>query len=144
LTRVFSSTVRILVKVGSAALLLLLSVSISQAAPDSRRSAAVCEAHAKAVRKLVRHPKAFGGPLAKVQRGPIRTDLTARLHRHQRAVLDGDDAAIQNDTPAAHLDADERPVFGLRPLGVLVGSIHFHARTRAFSPRSPRGPPTAA
>ena len=58
--------------------------------------------------------------------------------------FDDDDAAIQNDTPAAHLDADERPVFGLRPLGVLAGPLDFHARSRAFSPRSPRGPPTAA
>ena len=104
----------------------------------------MCDAHAKTGRRLIRHSKSFGGPLAKVQRGPIRTDLTARLHRHERATLDDDDAAIQNDTPAAHLDADERPVFGLRPLGGLVGSLDFRPRTRAFSPRSPRGPPTAA
>ena len=53
-------------------------------------------------------------------------------------------AAIQNDAPAANIDADVRATPTLRPLGLLVGPLDWQPRTRPFSPKSPRGPPLTA
>ena len=141
-----SSPARISIAAGSVALLGLLSAaSAAEAAPGYRRASEICDAHTTAVRKLPRHPKSFGGPVAHTPRGLIRlADLTHRLQRGTRANLNDDDAAIQNDAPAARIAADERPTLGLRPLGVLLRPLDLHALTRAFSPRSPRGPPFSA
>jgi len=69
------------------------------------------------------------------------SDATARLQRGTRANLDDDDEAIQSDASAARIDADDRPVPALRPLGLLHGSVIPLPRLHTFSPRSPRGPP---
>jgi len=123
----------------------LLSVSLAQAAStqDHRGTGARCDERSTTLRKLIRHAKSFGGPLA---RRPQRalfglTDVTAVFQRGACADMDDDDAAIQNDAPAANIDADGRATPRLQPLGLLVGPLDWRPRTRAFSPRSPRGPP---
>jgi hypothetical protein len=145
-----SSPARMMMRVGCAILFWLVSASLAQAASSTqgqRATGALCDAHSTTLRKLIRHSKSFGGPLA---RRPQRAlfglaDITARLQRGARAgMTDGDDAAIQNDAPAANVDADSRTAPTLQPLEGLVGSLDRRPRTRAFSPKSPRGPPVAA
>ena len=140
-----SSHARILIRTGSIVLLWVLSVSMAQAAPGPASRSDTCEAQATVSKKLPRYPKSYGGPVAKRQRGLIRlADLTHRLQRGTRTTLDDDDAAIQNDGSAASIDADKRPMPNLQPLGVLVRPLDLQALSRAFSPRSPRGPPFKA
>jgi hypothetical protein len=134
-----------LMRASCVVLVWLLSVSFAQAASAAGQQAtgARCDEHSATLRKLIRHAKSFGGPLA---RRPQRalfglTDVAARLQRCARANTDDDHAAIQNDAPAANVDADGRPTPTLQPLGVFVGPLDWRPRTRAFSPRSPRGPP---
>jgi len=126
----------------------LLSVSLAQAAPtpDHRATGAPCDEHSATLRKLIRHAKSFGGPLARRSQRALfgLTDVTARLQRAARANTDDDHAAIQNDAPAANIEADGRATPTLRPLGLLVGPLDWHAPSRAFSPKSPRGPPIPA
>jgi hypothetical protein len=139
-----------LLRVGCATLFWLVSASLAQAASATqgqRATGALCDAHSTTLRKLIHHSKSFGGPLA---RRPQRalfglSDVTARLQRGSRVgTNDSDDAAIQNDAPAANVDVDGRTAPTLQPLGQLVGSLDRRPRTRAFSPKSPRGPPAAA
>jgi hypothetical protein len=143
-----SPNVRTLTRVCGATLLSLLCASIGSAAPIHRRGAvrSVCDPQTPAHRKLARHPRSFGGPLAVRSQSSRLTlmDLTARLRRGMRANLASDPEAIQNDAPAARLEADERATPPLRALGVLIGSAGGRPDTPAFSPRSPRGPPTSA
>jgi hypothetical protein len=146
--RGFSSPMRLVMHASTVVLLWLLSVSLAQAASnqDHRASGALCDEHSATIRKLIRHTKSFGGPLA---RRPQRalfglSDVTARLQRGTRADTSDDDWAIQNDAPAASIVADRGAVPSLGPLGVLVGSCDRRPRTRAFSPKSPRGPPDPA
>lgn len=146
--RFFLPTPRSLMTGSCAVLLSLLCASMSDAAPASGRGAAgpLCDPQTPTYRKLPRHPKSFGGPLAMPapsSRGVV-TDMTARVRRGTRANLAANNEAIQNDTPVAPVGADDRLVPVLRPLGVLVGILHPLPRTHAFSPRSPRGPPASA
>jgi hypothetical protein len=126
----------------------LFTTSLAQAAsPQGHRpTGALCDEHSTTLRKLIRHSKSFGGPLA---RRPQRalfglSDVTARLQRGARANMNDDDAVIQNDAPAANLDADGRDVPTLQALGLFVGALDRRPRTRTFSPKSPRGPPVPA
>ena len=134
-----------LLKVGSGVVLWLLSASVADAAPGPRRALVgrACSPHAAPVRKLVRQTKSFGGPVALPSKRAMAglSDATARLRRSTRANLTDDDEAIQSGASAARIDADDRPVPALRPLGVLHGSIVPLPLLHAFSPRSPRGPP---
>jgi len=103
-----------------------------------------CEAQPSAVRKLSRHAKTFGGPLKR--RGSLQfglTDPTARLRRATRTNFSTDQAAIQNDAPAAHIDEDGRPTHSLLLVGVLPHAVTIRPRSPTFSPRAPRGPPFA-
>jgi hypothetical protein len=140
--------VRTLIKACGAALLPLLFASAVSAAPAPRRGAAgpLCDPQTPAARKLARHPKSFGGPLADRSSASklLLTDLTARMQRGMRADLASDEEIIQNDAPVAQADGDDRPVPALRPLGVLVGSHNVRPDSQASSPRSPRGPPFSA
>jgi hypothetical protein len=126
-------------------LLWLLSVPFADASPQAPRAAAgsVCDAQTLTLKKLRRQPKTFGGPLKRLVRRNIAplSDLTSRMLRGTRAQLDDDDAAIQNDAPAASIDDDEQPVPALRPLGILLGTPDQHLCSGPCSPRSPRGPP---
>jgi hypothetical protein len=135
---------RSLAKAGSIVLLWLLSTSVSYAAPAPGRAGTgrACAATVARLQKLFKNPKSFGGPVAPKRTLLGLTDITALLKRGTRANLAGDDEAIQNDAPAARIDADDRPVPSLQQLGILHASFAPLPRTRAFSPRSPRGPPT--
>ena len=133
---------------GCAVLFFLVSASLAQASTQGHRATgSLCDANSTTLRKLIRHSKSFGGPLAKRPQRALfgLADVTARLQRGAHAGMnDGDDAAIQNDAPAANVDADGRVIPTLQPLGQLVGSHARRPRTRAFSPKSPRGPPVPA
>ena len=141
--RLLSSIVRTLTTCCSVALLGSISVSPAAAAPPNAQQS-VCEAHPTTIRKLGRQPRSFGGPLK--QAAPLQfglTDPTARVRRATRTDFDTDDAAIQNDAPAAHLDEDGRPVPSLLFAGVLPHAADIRPRSPTFTPRAPRGPPAA-
>jgi len=131
-------------KGGSLALLWLLAPSMVSAAPAPRRGPGrVCDPYAVRLRKLPRVPKSYGGPVVqpstRAQAG--LSDVVVRLQRGMPTSVSDDDEAIQNDAPAAWIDAAERPSPALGRLGVLVRAGVHHPNTHAFSPRSPRGPP---
>ena len=136
---------RVLLKGGTAALLWLLSVTFCYAAHSPRKAGRrVCDPQRTTVRQLPRRPVTYGGPLAKPSVRVLAglTDPMVRLIRVSHGPASDDDEAIQNDTPATHLVID--PILELRPLGVFVDIFDQQPRTRAFSPRSPRGPPLPA
>jgi hypothetical protein len=141
--------VRTLVKAGGVAILWLLTFSsVSHAAPGPFKALdrLVCDAQSQALRKLLRHPKSYGGPVTTKQRRSrlgLRFDLTDHLHRAKRTPVGNDAAAIQNDAPAARIVSDDQSLPSLQSLGFLAGPVDSHPRTRDFSPRSPRGPPAA-
>ena len=93
------------------------------------------------------HPRhASPGPPAtrpSLSRVTVHVDPAPHFQRAKRVSHADDDAAIQNDAPAAGVAARDDAIDGLRPIGFLVGSVDSHPHTLACSPRSPRGPPTA-
>jgi hypothetical protein len=129
----------------SIALLALLSVIPADAAPRRGTSGPICDPLAPAARKLPRHPRSFGGPLKRPSDHVLAglQDLSARMQRGTRAFLGDNVAAIQNDAPVNGVDSGDSLVPSLRPLEV-IGSLNVQPRSRAFSPRSPRGPPLPA
>jgi hypothetical protein len=139
-----SSPFRALTLAGSIALLSLMSVATADAAPR-RASGPICDAQMPALRKLPRHPKSFGGPLKRPSDHVLAglQDITARVRRGTHAFPGDIAAAIQNDAPSAAVDANDRLIPSLRPLEI-IPSLDLQPRTRAFSPRSPRGPPLSA
>ena len=143
--RFTSSPLRALTLAGGIALLSLASVSLADAAPRRGSSGPICDPQAPVARKLPRHPKSFGGPLRLPSRHALAglEDITARMLRGTRAFLGDNVAAIQNDAPVAGSDADDRLIPSLRQLEI-VASLDIQPRSRAFSPRSPRGPPLSA
>ena len=141
-----STPVRTLTTVSSVVLLWLMSVSFADAAQTRHNTEGQpCDAQSTTLKRLARHSKKLGGPRRLQPAGAVvaLTGMTARFQRATRADVDGDEAAIQNDAPAARTGADERPVPTLRPLGLLIGSLDVPPPSHAFSPRSPRGPPFA-
>jgi len=130
---------------GSVVLLSLLSVSLADAAPRRGSSGPICDPQTPVARKLPRHPKSFGGPLKRPSSHALAglQDITARMLRGTHAYLGTDQAAIQNDAPVTGTDADDCLIPSLRPLEI-VASLNVQPRSRAFSPRSPRGPPPSA
>jgi hypothetical protein len=144
LMSLLSSIVRTLTTCCGVALLWSVSVSPASAAPDSAQLSAH-DPHPTTIRKPGRHSRSFGGPLK--QPAPLQfglADPTARVRRASRTQFDTDDAAIQNDAPAAHLDEDGRPVPSLLFAGVLPHPADIRPRSPTFTPRAPRGPPPAA
>jgi hypothetical protein len=136
-----------MLRAATGVLLLCLSpVLDADAAPRASRSTtagSVCDGQTLTLKKLRRQPKTFGGPLKRLARRALAplTDLSSHMRRGTHAQLGEDEAAIQNDAPAASIDDDEQPIPALRPLGVLHGTLDQHPRSATFSPRSPRGPP---
>jgi hypothetical protein len=130
---------------GSIVVLSLLSVSLADAAPRRGMSGPICDPQTPVARKLPRHPRSFGGPLKLPSSHALAglQDISARMRRGTRAFLGDEVAAIQNDTPATGTDAGDCLLPSLLPLE-LVASLNVHPRSRAFSPRSPRGPPLPA
>ena len=130
---------------GSIALLSLLTVSLADAAPRRAASGPLCDPQTPVARKLPRHPRSFGGPLKRPSSHALAglQDLAARVRRGTRAFLGENAAVIQNDTPVSETDASDCLIPSLRPLEI-IGALVVHPRSRAFSPRSPRGPPLPA
>jgi hypothetical protein len=130
---------------GSIALLSLASVSLADAAPRRGTSGPTCDPQSPVARKLLRHAKSFGGPLKRPSSHALAglQDISARIRRGTHTVLAENVAAIQNDTSAAPTDPGDCLVPSLLPLE-LIGSPDVEPRSRAFSPRSPRGPPLSA
>lgn len=148
--RFISSPFRAWTLAASIALLWLVSVSPADAAPRRGASGPICDPQAPIARKILRSHKSFGGPLKRLSSQALAglqdtglQDTTARMRRGSRAFLGDEVAAIQNDTAAATPDARDRLSPSLRPLEI-VGSLDLQLRSRAFSPRSPRGPPPTA
>ena len=143
--RFTSSLLRTLTLAGGIALLSLASVSPADAAPRRGASGPICDPQAPVARKLPRHPKSFGGPLKRPSSHALAglQDLSARMQRATRAFLGDNVAAIQNDAPVDGVDAGDCLTPSLRPLEV-IGTPNLQPRSRAFSPRSPRGPPLSA
>jgi hypothetical protein len=142
----FATATRMLRAATGVLLLCLLPVLNADAAPRAHRTthASLCDVQTLTLKKLRRQPKAFGGPLKRVARNALAPviDMSSRLRRGTHALLGEDEAAIQNDAPAASFDDDEQPVPALRPLGLLHGTLDQHPHSATFSPRSPRGPPS--
>ena len=130
---------------GSIALLSLLSVNPADAAPRRGASGPICDPQTPVARRLPRHPRSFGGPLKRPSSHALAglQDITARMLRGHRTFLGDNVAAIQNDAPVDGIDAGNTLIPSLRPLD-LVASLNLQPRSRAFSPRSPRGPPLPA
>jgi hypothetical protein len=132
-------------KASSVAVVWLLFASIGYAAPAPRRAAVgrVCDAKATTLRKLSRPPKSVGGPVKAPSTRALAglADPRLVLKRGTHPDLGDDGQAIQNDAPAARIDSDERSAPTLRELGILPSPLHRPVHTRAFTPRSPRGPP---
>lgn len=143
--RFTSSPLRPLTIAGSAVLLLVLSVCHADAAPRRGTSGPLCDPQTSVARKLPRHPRSFGGPL----KGPSShamaglSDITVRMRRGTRAYLGDGVAAIQNDSAPVGIDTNDCLIPSLRPLEIIL-SLDVQPRSRAFSPRSPRGPPLSA
>jgi len=113
-------------------------------APDYSHGSLPCDGQQATLKKVPRHSKSYGGPLASRVRNPRsgpRFDLSAHVRRAKRTNLGYEGAAIQNDAPAAGVDVADEALAALRALGFLIRPVDSHPRTRAFSPRSPRGPP---
>ncbi len=146
--RFVSSPLRTLTVACSVVLLWLLSVCVAGAAPAPRHRHAgpICDPQSTTLQKLPRHPKSFGGPLRTPSHRALAglIDTASQMRRATHADFDSDDAAIQNDAPATQADAEDCPIPQLRPLGVLIGALDLRLYSRAFSPRSPRGPPFPA
>jgi len=146
--RFVSSPLRTLTVACSVVLLWLLSVCVAGAAPAPRHRHAgpICDPQSTTLQKLPRHPKSFGGPLKTPSHRALAglIDTASQMRRATHADFDSDDAAIQNDAPATQADAEDCPIPQLRPLGVLIGALDLRLYSRAFSPRSPRGPPFPA
>ena len=143
--RLLSSPLRALTTSGAIALMSLIAVSTADAAPRRRASGPICDPQAPIARKLPRHPRSFGGPLKRPSDHALAglQDISARLRRGTRAFLGEDVAAIQNDAPATTIDAGDGLIPSLRPLET-IRPLDLQPRSRAFSPRSPRGPPVQA
>ena len=141
-----SPKLRAVVRASSLVTVCLLWASAASAAPGpyapKSNSKTVCDPVAS--RRLPRHPRSFGGPLRQPKQLLTFDELTAHVARTPQGDLGNQNQAIQNDAPAARMDAGDRPLPTLCIVGLLVGSIDPHPRTHACSPKSPRGPPLHA
>jgi hypothetical protein len=139
------SSLRALTVAGSIVLLSLVAVGLADAAPRRGASGPICDPQTPVARKLPRHARSFGGPVKRPSGHALAglQDLAARVRRGTHAFLGETIAVIQNDTPVNETDASNRLTPSLRPLEI-VGALVVQPRSRAFSPRSPRGPPLPA
>ena len=128
-------------------LLWLLVPSVASAAVASARGASwVCKPKTiLTLHKLARVAREASGPVAhRFMRAPLDlSDGGLRIERGVRQIFGDDDAAIQNDAPAARIDADVSLALGLEPIGFLARFGAHQPKAHDFSPRSPRGPPIA-
>lgn len=140
-----SSPVRTLMTAGSLVLIWLVSVVPASAAAG--RAGPVCDPQTTTLRKLARVPRSYGGPVKHAALPLLRfglSDPTARMVRGSHITFDRDQAAIQNDAPAARIDEGGSALPSLRPLERIARAVDARPRSPACSPRAPRGPPAAA
>lgn len=132
-------------KVGGLALLGLLLPSIASAATGGRRGSTRVCGPTFTLRKLTRVANSLSGPIARPAAHTLLglSDGGVLLQRGTRAARGDDDAAIQNDAPAAWVEPDAGLAFALEPIGLLARVCVRQPKTHDFSPRSPRGPPVA-
>jgi hypothetical protein len=136
------SFLRLAPKAVSAALLWLISVSVSAAMPAAGSVARFYDTQTAAVRKLVVHARTAGQTDSKRKRtyGIRRHPLRCWVQRqHASAAQNYDEQAIQNDIVAAVFAAELD--FDLQPLGAFDDPITPRASRGGFTPRAPRGPP---
>jgi hypothetical protein len=129
--------------------MLLWAASVVPVSAAERPGAAgpMCDPQTTTLRRLARVPRSFGGPVKRARPRDLLfglTDPTARLRRTTHVSVERDQAAIQNDAPAARIDEDGRALPSLRPLELLARAIDARPRSPCRSPRTPRGPPLAA
>jgi len=145
--RSVTSPVRALGTAVSLLLLWLVSVvPVSAATPRPGAAGPLCDPQTTTLRKLARTPRSFGGPVKQARPRTLQfglTDPTARLLRGTGTDFNGQQAAIQNDAPAARIDQHDAALPSLRPLELLVRAVDARPRSLACSPRKPRGPPLA-
>ena len=143
--RFTSSPLRAWTLAGSVVLLSLASVSPADAAPRRGVSGPICDPQTPGARKLSRHARSFGGPLKGQSSHAMAglSDITVRMRRGSRAFLGDGVAVIQNDSAPVGFDANDGLVPSLQPLEI-IGALDLQPRSRAFTPRSPRGPPLSA
>lgn len=138
-----------LTKAFSVVLLWLLCASAAEGAHAPRHLPVrkLCDGHSTTLLKLLRYPKSLSGPSVKSHRARawLVFDLAAAHLQRSRGPnpVGDDDEAIQNDTAATGSYRDESCAPGLRPLGIVNAALAGRPLTRAFSPRSPRGPPVS-
>ena len=143
--RFTSLPLRALTLAASLVLVSLVSIRPADAAPRRGASGPICDPQTPMARKLPRHPRSFGGPLKRPSSHALAglQDISARIRRGTHTVLGENVAVIQNDSSAAVADAGDHLLPSLLPLEI-VRSLDLQPRSRAFSPRSPRGPPLPA
>lgn len=133
---------------GSVALLWLLSAAVADAAPTLRRGAVgpLCDAQTLTPKAPRPAAKSFVGSLKAAKRRAVRisTDTAARIGQASGVHRVADGAIIQSDAPAARASAGDCLLPYLRSLGVFTSTVDMRPLSRTFSPRSPRGPPSAA
>jgi hypothetical protein len=135
-----------LMRASSVAVLWLLFASVGYAAPAPHGAGGrVCDNTTVVSKKLLRHRKSFGGPLARPSTRALAglTDPMVLMKRGSLPDDNDDDAAIQNDAPAAQIDVDEHATPALRALGLVPRVRDPRLPDRTFTPRSPRGPPVS-
>lgn len=144
--RAFSLVLRALLKssrLAASGLLFFTFVTAAEAQPSrADAKAPVCDVHTTTLGSLRQQAAKFG-PVAKgpKKRRGVLISTTPRIRRGSYSAGADDDQAIQNDSPAARIDVDERPEPALRPLGLLSSPLDRLPFDRLFCPRSPRGPP---
>ena len=144
--RYLSQIVRTSMRPGPILVLLLLVAASSAEAAHRRHSAParrVCDPQTTTLKQFKRTPHSFGGPVALPSQRLLvgLTDPTTRVTRATETDDDDDASAIQNDAPAVQFDLETRGAPVLIPLGLLVRPRDARLHTRAYSPKSPRGPP---
>ncbi len=133
-------------KASSLAVLWLFCASVATAAPAHHRGKArVCATHGDRLKKQP-HPASVGGPVAPPSTRALAglADPMLLLQHSTSTNVDDDVAAIQNDSPAARIDAGLTLVPAFAPIGVLARIADRLPKFHRFSPRSPRGPPYSA
>ena len=116
----------------------LFAASVASAAPVAASAGAgrVCSPPA---RSLTARTMAI--QLSETQAERIDPNAVLRPGRADRD--NDDDAAVQDDAPAARFDADEGIAPPLEPAGTLANPRDAVSNHRTFARRSPRGPPIA-
>lgn len=137
---------RLALRAGCVLVLCLLGAGSVEAAFASHSVVERRAAKPTTIHKVMRRLKALSTPGARMRRARagLLFDFTPRLHRRGPSRTDDDGSAIQNDGPVTILQPEDRAVFDLRPVGIVVSPRHSRCATVAFSPRSPRGPPFTA